>query len=473
LENTNEELNYQKTIERALPREAPSAFARAGMIVSMLLSDILALVLAGFFALLLRELLLGNLPAGYCAWMPSLVGVFLIVYATRGLYPSIGLGLVEEFRRLTIATTLVYLCLGSVTYLVGVEGGFSRLTFGLTWLFSLGLVPFSRVLIRHLMTRLGLWGEPVAVIGAAEDVWRAARYLRDEPKVGLRPVMVVSGLDVNKLRLAEGAYRPRTAVAVYRDFSELTAIREYCQDVFEHVLLFSSQGDGFALNGMHVRLFGDHLALEIHHTLMDPWAQFVKRAIDLMASAMGLLVLSPILALVAVLIKLDSPGPVFYAQQRVGKKGRVFGMVKFRTMHVNAEEMLRKYLAENPQAKTEWDCYQKLRKDPRITRAGKILRRFSLDELPQLWNVLIGEMSLVGPRPFMINQREMYGANLKHYERVVPGITGLWQISGRNKTSFAKRTEFDAQYVLGWSIWLDIYILIRTVWVVIIRDGAC
>jgi lipopolysaccharide/colanic/teichoic acid biosynthesis glycosyltransferase len=142
-------------------------------------------------------------------------------------------------------------------------------------------------------------------------------------------------------------------------------------------------------------------------------------------------------------------------------------------MHVNAEQMLEAYLAENQQMQEEWNCYQKLHDDPRIFRAGKLLRRFSIDELPQLWNVLLGQMSLVGPRPIMLDQETQYGDNLKHYVRVLPGITGMWQISGRNRTTFAQRAEFDVRYVMNWSIWLDIYILVRTVWVVISRDGAC
>ncbi len=121
----------------------------------------------------------------------------------------------------------------------------------------------------------------------------------------------------------------------------------------------------------------------------------------------------------------------------------------------------------------EWNCYQKLHQDPRITRVGAWLRRFSIDELPQLWNVLMGEMSLVGPRPIMLDQEVPYGEIIKHYVRVLPGITGMWQISGRNRTTFSQRAEFDMRYVMNWSIWLDIYILIRTVWVVISRDGAC
>jgi lipopolysaccharide/colanic/teichoic acid biosynthesis glycosyltransferase len=138
----------------------------------------------------------------------------------------------------------------------------------------------------------------------------------------------------------------------------------------------------------------------------------------------------------------------------------------------DADAVLHTYLMQNPARQHEWDQYQKLQNDPRITRIGYLLRRLSLDELPQLWNVLIGEMSMVGPRPIMLNQRDLYGENYQYYIRVVPGISGLWQISGRNHTTFADRTKFDMEYVSNWSIWEDIHIIIRTAWILLRRDGA-
>lgn len=134
--------------------------------------------------------------------------------------------------------------------------------------------------------------------------------------------------------------------------------------------------------------------------------------------------------------------------------------------------MLKETLENNLQLKNEWNVYQKLRKDPRITRVGRFLRKFSLDEFPQLWNVLIGEMSLVGPRPFMLNQRKLYGENIKRYVHVRPGMTGLWQVSGRNETSFTRRAELDREYIQRWSLWLDIFLLVKTAKVVLWQRGS-
>src|SRR5512140_3028026 len=162
----------------------------------------------------------------------------------------------------------------------------------------------------------------------------------------------------------------------------------------------------------------------------------IKRVVDVAASLVGLLVLTPLFGLIALLITLDSPGGVFYRQPRLGRDGKAFDMMKFRTMERNAEQALDAELRLDPKRRSEWEDFQKLRHDPRVTHAGRVLRRLDLDELPQLWNVLKGEMSLIGPRPILLNQRELYGRSYAEYVRVLPGITGLWQVSGRNSTTF-------------------------------------
>ena len=147
-------------------------------------------------------------------------------------------------------------------------------------------------------------------------------------------------------------------------------------------------------------------------------------------------------------------------------------MVKFRTMHLDADRILSEKMTREPRLQAEWEHYQKLQNDPRITRVGRFLRKFSMDELPQLWNVLKGEMSLVGPRPILANQRDLYGPRFQDYIQVAPGITGLWQVSGRSDISFAKRAELDMEYIQRWSMWLDILLLVRTIKIVVWHHGA-
>lgn len=205
----------------------------------------------------------------------------------------------------------------------------------------------------------------------------------------------------------------------------------------------------------------------------EKWpAKAIKRSLDVCLSVLLLILGFPIYLLIAILIKSDSPGAVFYRQRRVGYDGRPFKMIKFRTMYSNAADDLETFLRGNPRRRLNWEQYQKLWRDPRLTRAGKWLRKFSLDEIPQLWNVLRGEMSLVGPRPILASQRDIYGSNFSYYRQVRPGITGLWQVNGRNQISFSERVDWDVEYVKHRSLWLDICILLKTISVVFRGEGA-
>lgn len=218
--------------------------------------------------------------------------------------------------------------------------------------------------------------------------------------------------------------------------------------------------------------FSDILGFQVMNNLLNFWAQLLKRMIDVAIAVLGLLFLYPFFAVTMLCILIDTGGRVFYRQERLGRNGKKFEVVKFRTMYWGADKILSEKLAGDPDLQAEWDRYQKLKADPRITRVGRYLRKFSLDELPQLWNVLKGEMSLVGPRPMLVDQRELYGESFKEYIQVTPGITGLWQVSGRNNTSFARRAELDIEYIQRWSVFLDIYILIRTTKIVFWQQGA-
>lgn len=204
------------------------------------------------------------------------------------------------------------------------------------------------------------------------------------------------------------------------------------------------------------------LVLRIGDSLNRPLAQAVKRAFDIAAAAAALTLLAPLFLVIAALIRRDG-GPAFFIQPRAGRGGRAFGCYKFRTMAVDAEARLEAILASDPDKRAQWQAYQKLDEDPRITPVGHFLRATSLDELPQLINALKGEMSLIGPRPMLMDQMEMYGASLDAYVRMRPGITGLWQVNGRNATTFEERARLDDWYARNWSLWRDVVILVRTV----------
>lgn len=198
-----------------------------------------------------------------------------------------------------------------------------------------------------------------------------------------------------------------------------------------------------------------------------------KRLIDLFLGLVLLSVTLPLFLLLAILVKLDSPGPVIYADRRLGQGGRIFRCYKFRTMYTQSIGLLKKHWQDNPESKEEWDRYGKLKQhDPRVTRWGKWLRKSSLDELPQLWNVIKGEMSLVGPRPYLVDEKPAMGEYAEAILSVNPGITGLWQVSGRNELEFGERLQIDFHYVNHRNYGLDCRILLRTVAAVISRKGA-
>ncbi|MBV8465108.1 MAG: sugar transferase [Burkholderiales bacterium] len=206
-------------------------------------------------------------------------------------------------------------------------------------------------------------------------------------------------------------------------------------------------------------------------TTYSPSLSIAKRALDILGASLLLLVLALPMLLIACITRLQG-SPVLFAHNRVGRDGRSFPCYKFRTMLPDADRRLAELLERDPLARAEWEVNFKLKNDPRITAWGDFLRRSSLDELPQLWNVLLGHMSLVGPRPIVEAELSRYGDHLHDYLSVRPGITGLWQVSGRNETSYAQRVALDAHYVRNWSLWLDGIILCRTVAVVLARRGA-
>ncbi len=223
---------------------------------------------------------------------------------------------------------------------------------------------------------------------------------------------------------------------------------------------------------LEVEHLGGRTVLCYNQNLHSPVNQAVKRAIDIAGALVGLLILAPLLLGVSLAIRLDSPGSPIYRHRRYGLGRKWIHMIKFRSMVTNGDEVLEKHLAENPAAREEWDALCKLKDDPRITKIGGFIRRWSIDELPQILNVLKGDMSLVGPRPINDVEYGKYGAWQKNFMSVRPGLTGLWQVSGRSDIDFEDRVKLDMYYIRNWTIWMDIRILFKTVAVVLKSEGA-
>jgi len=244
----------------------------------------------------------------------------------------------------------------------------------------------------------------------------------------------------------------------------------WIRDVFPNILFVLNTAPFGSLWVRTIDLHGT-LAIETNYHLLNKRETIIKRVWDLFLTLLLLLVSWPIFLLLSLMVRLDSKGPILYKQKRLGQNGNPFDSFKFRTMYDNAEEKLQDLLANDPAANREYEKYHKLANDPRVTRVGKILRRYSLDELPQLINVLKGDMNLIGPRSYLPRELDAMGEYASIILKVRPGITGWWQVMGRNATSFSERLQLDEYYISNWSIWLDIYISIKTVWVLINGHG--
>ncbi|WP_431320202.1 sugar transferase [Rhizobium sp. YTU87027] len=210
----------------------------------------------------------------------------------------------------------------------------------------------------------------------------------------------------------------------------------------------------------------------VHQSVFPPTGGIAKRAFDVSAACLGLIFLSPLFLMVMLLVKLSDRGPIFYGHRRIGHNGQEFRCLKFRTMVTNGDKVLQEYLRNNPKAMEEWRATRKLQDDPRVTAVGAVLRKLSLDELPQLFNIIRGEMSVVGPRPVVRDELEMYENAAVYYLQSRPGLTGLWQISGRNDVSYATRVAFDTHYVENWSLVRDVVIIARTIPAVCAQRGS-
>ena len=224
--------------------------------------------------------------------------------------------------------------------------------------------------------------------------------------------------------------------------------------------------------GSHLRGSENPIAVKASHIQGFTYTS-LKRFFDLFVCLLFLPITGILLLLLTVFVICTCGFPVFYKQDRIGRHGKTFRIYKFRTMRMNSAQLLSEWLAQHPEALEEWKACHKLKNDPRITRGGRFLRQTSLDELPQILNVFRGEMSLVGPRPVVADELVNYGRRVSYYLAVVPGLTGLWQVSGRCNVSYDQRVRLDERYVKNWSLWEDMVILFKTPMSVIRRDGAC
>ncbi len=456
-------------------------------LVCLILTDVLAITLANSGSVVWRWLTGGSFDFQiYIALLPFL-GLFVAAFAAFGLYQGSGLNPVEELRLSTLGITLVYSLLGAASFFLRAAELYSRLAFIIALLLSLFFVPLARAITRSFLARAAWWGVPVVILGAGETGRVIAQSLQKQPGLGLKLVAfldddpnrhgelehvpVIGGLELAPI-LAEryGVRHALLAMPGAKRERLLEIIEEY-GSFFPRLYLVPDLL-GVASLWASAKDYGGLLALEVRQNLLQPFSKRIKRTMDLFLVLLTLPLLLPLTILIAIAISLESKGAVFFIQERIGRGGKPFRAYKFRSMVSNAESVLKTALEQNAALREEWAKDQKLRRDPRVTKVGWFLRKTSLDEMPQLWNVFLGEMSLVGPRPIVQNEITRYGDAFKLYSKVTPGLTGMWQVNGRNNTTYAERVRFDAYYARNWSVWLDIYILARTFRAVVRAEGA-
>lgn len=441
-------------------------------------SDFVALMLTAVLVYMVRALTDALDPQLYTLGLPllllaPLLGVLL------GLYQSIPLTPHREIRALCNVITIIYAILLALLFFSKSSSTVSRLFLAGAWLCSMITVPLLRAFLRKRFARQPWWGIPLIIFDGTDRGKSLWHWLKRHPQRGLRPVDRVplpqDSAALHRLCTRLAKLYPKALVMLPFESTTTSSPIDYLSEISNHfngVLLIPLLPEGQEQHWFSVRDLGTNIGFLVRHNLRDRKRQGIKRAIDLTLTLSGMLVLVPFGLLLALAIMISSPGSPIYSQKRIGRGGKEFNVYKFRTMVPNADAILQDYLQQNPSLRAEWERDHKLKKDPRIFRVGAFLRKTSLDEFPQLWNVLCGDMSLVGPRPIVQAEIEKYGHVFSDYCRVRPGITGLWQISGRNNTTYQERVQLDRYYVNNWSVWLDIWILAKTFPVVITRDGA-
>ena len=428
-------------------------------------------------------------PAAFVRLWPLLLAI-PVGFALAGLYPAAGLSPVEENRRTTLAVSAVFgLVIAALFFAREVQSA-SRGIFVIAWLLSVFAVPLMRSTVRSLFGRRAWWGLPAVVLGAG----RTGRAVVMQLGQGATRDLTVVGClddDLEKNATAVGGVpvlgRLSDAPEVQKVWNVsfgivampglpperlARVVREHAH-VFPHLVVIPNVF-GLSSIGVGTREIGSFVGLYNKQNLLHAPNMVFKRVLDLVLLVPIAIIAVPLLVLAALAVELVSPGNPFYTQRREGRNGRPILVWKLRTMRNHADEYLERYLDGHPDARTEWERHFKLTDDPRVLPVvGKFLRRSSIDELPQLLNILLGQMSFVGPRPFPYYHLAQFEEGFRRMRtKAVPGLTGYWQVMSRSSGDLVAQQELDTYYIANWSLWMDIYLLFKTPLAVLFGKGA-
>lgn len=479
-------MNVQRSASTPLSRSRP----RATPVWLRSLPESLALVLGDMGSVLLAHVLanafLTSTAQTPVSFKATLIwfGVWVLWRAYQGLYPGYGRSPQTELRLHTIGTLQMAVVQIAAAFALP-RFAPSALSVVVEWALVLSLALFFRYAVRGALIRAGRYGRAVSVIGAGHTASLTIAHLQAHPSYGLKPVAAyddnpaLQGCRVHGVPVVGPINLALTDPWTEQALISIPGARAETQkrivnSVYNAFPITWVVPDliGVPNQALQPHNIGSLASVEIRNNLRSIQARAIKRTLDLVGAAVGGLLLLPVLLLIALAIRLDSPGPIVYRARRLGRDGRPFDCFKFRSMHRDAESRLEEMLDTNPGLRAEFEATHKLKDDPRVTRVGAFLRKTSLDELPQLANVLLGSMSLVGPRPIVQAEVSKYGDTYAVYKQVRPGMTGYWQANGRSDTSYEERVGMDHFYVTNWSPWLDIVILLQTIRVVIHGKGA-
>lgn len=419
-------------------------------------------------------------------WIPSIF-IFFIFY--EGLYDN-NFTFWDETRVIVKSVSLASITLMAIVTLGKMGDMVSRFVLLGIWISSLFIMPIFRFWGKKILYDVGIRREKVLVIGAGNAGRLVVEGLQREKHMGYD---VVGFLDDDRRKLGKTIHGkkvfgcveefPRfikelgvktTVIAIPSLPPErLSALAAGVQNSTVNTMVIPDLKGIALLNTDLFHLFLEEIFLmNIRNNLKSVTNRFIKRLFDIAGSIIILPILLPLISIVGILIRMETSGSAIYAHDRIGRNGKIFKCYKFRTMRKDAEEKLKDMLESSQTLRKEWENSWKLKDDPRVTKVGRFLRKSSLDELPQIFNVIKGEMSLVGPRPYLLRERKEIEENFQVISSAKPGITGLWQVSGRSDTNYKYRVKLDAWYVMNWSLWLDITIIFRTIKVVLKAEGA-
>ena len=447
-------------------------------VLALMLADVATLMGVWAAAILIYASLVGfdtYMPTHYWnLWplIPMFIAINIIcrLYHGNWMYPAMPLSPVEEFRRIFASAVFAHLLLMAFLGFVRHNLEYSRLLIGVSGALIGMLAQSVRNVMRWVLFKLHICQIPVALAGSGETAKKVESIIGNDPHIGFDIVLKFDDKHLRDIVPQSQRFDVKVLLACQEERLFRAQLREFSG--WFNYIEYLPRLEVFPILGSHAVSLDGMGGLEMMNRGRMKALRWEKRVLDFVLSAIVFVLLSPLFVILPVIIKLTSKGPVFYVANRLGRLGRPIKVFKFRTMYADADRRLREILASDPAAAKEYARTFKLKHDPRVTPFGRFLRKTSLDELPQIFNVFRGDMSLIGPRPIVQRELEYYGADYEVFSRVRPGITGLWQCSGRSDTNYTRRVALDIYYVLNWSPWMDIWILIRTVFAVLFMKGA-